>query len=216
LCFTYTPQNRHNIAKHSFGKRELRYLRQKIRQKQREIAKYEQRKQFTPTDPKYLKLCQQLSRRHQRVNRLITELARMAAVKTSHLLFALQAQYPDTPIRMLVEDLRWTRASSRCAVGQFLAHTQILFMHRQYQAFLAHFLRFRGIGVWRVSAKNTSQHCALCGSTRPKQRQGSTFRCRNPAHTLDDPSPSRQRPYTTNADLNAARNIALARPLSLI
>jgi hypothetical protein len=118
-------------------------------------------------------------------------------------------QYPHLPIRVQVEDLRWSQHGARHQVGSYLAHNQILFFHNQIQSRLAHLLREHAIGVWWVNPRGTSQRCAYCGHKGQRQKTR-VFTCTNRRHRTPQ-----DRRYTCNADLNAARNIAALPPQSL-
>jgi len=77
-------------------------------------------------------------------------------------------------------------------------------MHRWSFARLFEFVEYKarlaGIGVWKVDPRNTSRRCSKCGDIRKCNRKSqSLFEC----HAC---------PNSMNADLNAARNIALKRP----
>ncbi|MFX0066303.1 MAG: zinc ribbon domain-containing protein [Candidatus Hermodarchaeota archaeon] len=113
-----------------------------------------------------------------------------------------------------MEDLRWARFGARPDVGYYLAHNQILFFHSKTQQALIHLLKPHQLGVWRVNPSYTSKTCAKCGY-RPKSnhklklsRQGKQFFCQNDQHTS-----LKGKRYSCNADLNAARNLALFTPL---
>ncbi|WP_323170673.1 transposase, partial [Pantoea agglomerans] len=53
-----------------------------------------------------------------------------------------------------------------------------------------------GVQVTRVQNAYTSRRCNACGWTEKRNRKGETFKCRGCG-------------YSANADINAAKNIAL-------
>ncbi|MFQ5981411.1 MAG: zinc ribbon domain-containing protein [Candidatus Heimdallarchaeota archaeon] len=191
------------------GKGKLRFLRMNIRQTQ---AQVNQLKRVQPTAyetlPAYHSASHQLSLLWDKVNHLLLTVAQSVAAKLRDITCYYAAQYPHLPIRVQVEDLRWSQHGARHQVGSYLAHNQILFFHSQIQYRLAHLLREQEVGLWRVNPRETSQRCAYCGH-KGQRRKKSVFICTNPSHH----TPQGKR-YTCNADLNAARNIAALPPQS--
>jgi transposase len=57
----------------------------------------------------------------------------------------------------------------------------------------------QNVSVLKISPTYTSQRCSVCGWTRKSNRKGKTFKCTSCGHTTD-------------ADLNASKNIALNLP----
>lgn len=188
------------------GKGKLRFLRQQIRVTQAQVNHEKTLHPLTyETRPFYPHASDQLSAQWGQTNRILTTIAQSVAAKLRDIACYYAARYPHLPIRVQVEDLRWSRHGTRSQVGTYLAHNQILFFHQHIQIALAHLLREHGIGVWRVDPRGTSQLCAYCG--QKGWRRKSNFRCANPKHRT--PNGSR---YTCHADLNAARNIAQRAP----
>ena len=111
------------------------------------------------------------------------------------------------------EDLSWVKHSKRIEVGQFLAWNQVLMFHSQVQSHAAQYAAREGIKVVLVDAKDTSKICSKCRQTRTDyqdkegaQRIGKRFVCTHHSH----------HPLQFDADLNAARNIALSDPIETV
>jgi len=124
---------------------------------------------------------------------------------TANLLVSIAVAYGVRSIQM--ENLRWTRASSRADVGGWLAHNQVHWLHSQLQMAIESKAALAQISIKRVDARNTSQLCShlshaqsVRGQGPLGSREGKQFRCRHTDHG--------GRSYTLHADLNAARNIA--------
>ncbi|MHA2496618.1 MAG: zinc ribbon domain-containing protein, partial [Candidatus Hodarchaeales archaeon] len=188
------------------GKGKLRILRHKIRQSQ---AQMNHLKRLQPTiyetHPIYQSSARQLSQLWAQANHILLTVAQSVAAKLRDITCYYAIKYPHLPIRVQMEDLRWSQHGARHQVGSYLAHNQILFFHSQIQNRLAHLLREHELGVWRVNPRETSQRCAYCG--HKGRRYKASFTCTSPTHR----TPKGNR-YTSNADLNAARNIAVRPP----
>ncbi|MFQ5978926.1 MAG: zinc ribbon domain-containing protein [Candidatus Heimdallarchaeota archaeon] len=192
------------------GKGKLRFLRNNIQKTQAQRNNMKTTHPLTyEANPAYQQTSRQLSALWEKTNQILMTTAQSVAAKLRDIVAYYAAQYPQLPIRVQVEDLRWSQHGTRWQVGSYLAHNQILFFHSQIQNRLAHLLRDHEVGVWRVNPKYTSQRCAYCG--QKGRRQKASFICTNAAHR----TPQGKR-YTSNADLNAARNIAQFPPRSVI
>ncbi|MFQ5981160.1 MAG: zinc ribbon domain-containing protein [Candidatus Heimdallarchaeota archaeon] len=191
------------------GKGKLRWLRKHIRRTQAQVNQVNRVQPTTyETLPVYHVASRQLSLLWDKANHILLTVAQSVGAKLRDITCYYTAQYPHLPIRVQVEDLRWSQHGARHQVGSYLAHNQILFFHSQIQNRLAHLLREQAISVWRVNPRGTSQHCAYCGY-KGQRRKTSVFTCTSPTHR----TPQGKR-YTCNADLNAARNIAALPPRS--
>ncbi|MFX0063831.1 MAG: zinc ribbon domain-containing protein [Candidatus Hermodarchaeota archaeon] len=204
------------------GKGKLRLLQADIRQTQAQLNTItEEDPQGCPNDPDYKRLANHLTALWQKLHNILDTLAQSLAAKLRDITVFYETQfktqhpeYQACTIRVQVEDLRWARFGARPDVGYYLAHNQILFFHSQTQQALVHLLKPHKLGVWRVNPRYSSKTCARCGY-RPKNkyklkmsRQGNQFFCQNDQHTS-----LKGKSYSCNADLNAARNIALFTPL---
>ncbi|MFZ5641294.1 MAG: zinc ribbon domain-containing protein [Bacillota bacterium] len=76
-------------------------------------------------------------------------------------------------------------------------HSWAFFQLKEYIRYKA---RSVGIPVVDVDPKHTSQRCFNCGTIKKRNRRGQAYCCGCK--------------YTAHADLNAARNIAMAQPLT--
>lgn len=95
-------------------------------------------------------------------------------------------------VRENIKDLRRGRRSSRA-----LSHWTYPAIVDKLESRCAEL----GVLVRTVEPAYTSQRCHECGFTRKSNRRGSVFKCRECGHTAD-------------ADINAARNIAICLPPS--
>jgi hypothetical protein len=204
------------------GKGKLRLLQADIRITQAQINTLtEEDPQGCPNDPDFKRLANHLTALWQKLHNILDTLAQSLAAKLRDITvyydthFKIQhPEYQACTIRVQVEDLRWARFGARPDVGYYLAHNQILFFHSKTQQALIHLLKPHNLGVWRVNPSYSSKTCAMCGY-RPtsrhklkKSRKGKVFVCQNDQHTS-----KKGKSYSCNADLNAARNIALFTPL---
>ncbi|MFW9996183.1 MAG: zinc ribbon domain-containing protein [Candidatus Odinarchaeota archaeon] len=191
------------------GKGKLRWLLEQVRELDAEINRI---KRNYPATSDQRDDFQQASRERselwQYYSAVLDTISSAVAAKIRDIVLYFKVLYPALTIRVQVEDLRWTKHAKRSEAGYYLAHNQKLFFHSQIQKKTAHLLREHGVGVWRVDPRNSSQTCNYCGHHVKGQRQGKTFTCRSTTHRTPTGSV-----YTCNADLNAARNIALFRPL---
>ncbi|MFX0063761.1 MAG: zinc ribbon domain-containing protein [Candidatus Hermodarchaeota archaeon] len=157
--------------------------------------------------PEYQRLRQRQSDQWIKVNRLLDTISKAVAAKIRDIVvyYATHPEYNDYPLRVQVEDLRWSKLGSKASIGSYLAQNQVLFLYKQIQETLTHLLCEYGIGVWTVNPKYSSQFCAKCGyqGTRAKK----DFTCQNANHLN-----AKGNPYTCDADLNASWNISLFPP----
>jgi hypothetical protein len=150
----------------------------------------------------------------------------IAAVARHH---AGEARARGLPFRVHFEDLKWSKASAKGDAGYWLAHNQRFFFHAAVIERVAGLCRRHGhkveipgskafvvsyvpIPVTRVDARRTSQRCSACGHAHPANRAGKKFRCHNPAHHHTTAKGAAGKRFELDADLNAARNVALAPP----
>ncbi|MFW9993671.1 MAG: zinc ribbon domain-containing protein [Candidatus Odinarchaeota archaeon] len=195
----------------TWGKGHLREVFAEIRKTQAEINRLlEDFPDTYKTVPRYWKLTEKLSDLWDEHGRVLKAVVTGVAAKVRDIVLFWLSKYPHLPVRVQVEDLSWSQHSRRSEAGYYLAHNQKNFFHSQVQQTIAHLLREHGIGVWKVDARNTSQACAICGHLEEGQRHGKTFRCKNENHKN-----AKGNPYSTNADLNAGRNVAKSPPLTL-
>ena len=204
----------------SRGKGKLRYLKQQIRiiQAQRnQVLEAEADSENYVTNPVYTTLSEQLSTLWKQFHNILDTIAKSTAAKVRDIAVYFNTvfkdenpQYKYCQVRVQVEDLRWSRSSARSVAGAYLAQNQILFFHRQLQQQLGHALKEHNIGLWRVNPSHSSQTCALCGYYAKYQRNGKVFHCKRLEHRT-----ANSKVYKCNADLNAARNIALWPPLTI-
>ncbi|MBD3187557.1 transposase [Candidatus Bathyarchaeota archaeon] len=96
------------------------------------------------------------------------------------------------------EDLLWSSHAPKRDAGSWLAWWQVHWFHGQVQDRAALLARLAGIDVEWADARNTSKRCSRC--RKLGSRKGKTFTCSDPACGL-----------RLDADLNAARNIGVAR-----
>ena len=94
------------------------------------------------------------------------------------------------------EDLKWSKHSLKSKVGPYLAHWQTHWFFSQIQQKSEEIAVQHGIVVKKVNAKDTSKKCHKCGKIGKRERK--TFSC-----TI------KKCAWKGDADLNAARNIAL-------
>ena len=199
-----------------WAKSKFRILRRKIRKRQKKLmdqamSKNDHTLNLYSDDP-------QLNSYWDKFHRLQKTLASNLAAKIRDIAVYYQttfntenSSYKDIPIRIQAESLNWTTQKPKYKIGYFLSHNNIHFIHSQFQESLRHLLIEYGIGFWIVNPFNTSKICSLCHYHDRGVRSGKKFYCNNPEHKLKN-----FKPYSCNADLNAARNIAQFPPLSLI
>jgi len=105
------------------------------------------------------------------------------------------------------ENLKWAKHSKRIEVGQFLTWNQVHWFYSQIQWHVAQMAARKKIEVVLVDARDTSKICFECRLFRPNYsdkigatRIGKQFVCIHSSHAR----------LQLDADLNAARNIALS------
>jgi IS605 OrfB family transposase len=145
---------------------------------------------------KHFKLRREWKRTWMKINNIHEELAKQVATR-----FVSVCEHEQVDV-IRMEDLSWSKCSSRKNVGLFLATWQVHWFYSQVQAHVATMARRKGMFVELVNPRNTSKKCSRCGNHG--ERKGKTFRCTNPACGL-----------VLDSDLNAARNIHVA-PLSAV
>ncbi|MFX0065718.1 MAG: hypothetical protein ACFFC7_26385, partial [Candidatus Hermodarchaeota archaeon] len=159
--------------------------------------------------PEYLYLLQQLSHSQDTTNRLLALLVQSVAAKIRDIVLYYARKYPTIRVRVQIEDLRRSKIDPSASIVQpnhYLTQEQTFSFYTRIQTSLVHLLREYAIGVWRVAPIQGSQVCALCGGKGSSQKN--LFTCANNDHTN-----ASGRAYTSKANLNNARNIALFPPL---
>jgi len=135
----------------------------------------------------------------RRLLHLHEEIARQVATR----IVALCEAYGVTEIRL--EDLKWAEHSAKMERGYWIATWQVHWFHASIAQRIKWLAELKGLQVVQVNAKNTSKRCWKCHELG--KRLGKRFICKNPEHhSPRDPA----KPYTVDADLNAARNILTA------
>ena len=202
-------------SNNNYGKNKFRILRKKIRKRQKKLmdqimSQNEKTTHLFTDDP-------QLNSYWEKFHRLQKTLASNLAAKIRDIAIYYQTiyktenkSYQSIPIRVQVESLKWTTQKPKYKIGYFLSHNNIHFIHSQFQKSLSNLLIENGIGLWTINPYNTSKICSLCHHHDRGVRFGKNFFCNNPDHKI-----GKNKPYSCNADLNAARNIAQFPPLSL-
>ncbi len=114
---------------------------------------------------------------------------------TSHRISkALVQSASETGRGIAVEDLTGIRERAKVRKSQRARHSSWAFA--QLRGFLQYKCAIAGVALVAVDPRYTSQACAECGHAERANRQGERFRCKRSSCE-----------HTTDADLNAARNI---------
>lgn len=171
-------------------KRKLHHLIKDTRQLQSDIDRF---KNSHPSDYKfhvhYREMHDQLVTKWQKVRNIHDELARQIATR-----LVAVCEYHDVDVLRL-ENLSWSQHSRKQDVGYYLKSNQVHWFFSQVQSYARCLVHRAGIDVELVNARYTSQTCSRCHERG--HRKGKTFTCPHCGLRLD-------------ADLNAARNIAVA------
>ncbi|MFV2014234.1 MAG: zinc ribbon domain-containing protein, partial [Candidatus Heimdallarchaeota archaeon] len=96
---------------------------------------------------------------------------------------------------LVLEDLKWSKHSSKNQVGYFLSTWQVHWFFSQIQELLGNMALLNGIHVELVNPRNSSKICWKCGEFGV--RSGKSFIC----------SSNRCIRYQVDSDLNASRNL---------
>jgi len=181
----------------------LIHLRKEIRDKQSEKNDFE----HNFPNKRFYHIGKTLSSLWNKVNRIHSEIVN----QLSHKIVKIAKYHGVSVIKF--EDLKWSKHSKRSEVGQFLAWNQVLMFYSQLQSHVAQYARREGIKVALVDARDTSKICSKCRLTRTDYkdkvgavRSGKQFACSHSSHAR----------LQLDADLNAARNIALSKPIKTI
>jgi transposase len=138
---------------------------------------------------KYARLRREWKRTWNKIRNLHIEMANQIATR----IVALCRYYNADYIRL--EDLSWSKHSSKNSVGYFLATWQIHWFFSRIQERIRSVAAKYNIKIEMVKAGGTSQRCSRCGKTG--NRKGKQFVCPHCGFSCD-------------SDLNAARNITTA------
>jgi IS605 OrfB family transposase len=171
-------------------KRDLHHLIKDIRCLQSDIDTF---KNEHPGDYKrhshFHGLHDQLGNKWEKVRNIHDELARQFATR-----LVAACEFHDVAVLRL-EDLSWSRHSRKQDVNYYLKSNQIHWFFSKVQSYATGLARLAGIDVELVNARYTSQDCSRCHKRGDRKRK--IFKCPHCGLQLD-------------ADLNAARNIAVA------
>lgn len=180
----------------------LIHLRKNVKDVQRRKNENEDRYVARGENPrrklKFNKLSETLSMLWERTHNINLEIVR----QLNHLIIVIARYHGASTIKM--ENLKFSRHSKKRARGSYLAFWQTHWLFGQIeeavklQAWLNH------IDFKRVDAAYTSQKCSECGSKKHATRDGKQFTCQNAQNHEN------MKVFRLDADLNAARNIALA------
>lgn len=193
----------HNIFKKNHPtniKWKLIYLRNKVRELQSKKNEYENKfpnKRIHHTS-KSLSCC------WDKINNIHSEIIN----QLTHKIVKIAQYHGVSTIKF--ENLKWAKHSKRIDVGQFLAWNQVHWFYSQVQWHIAQMAARKWIEVVFVDARDTSKICSECHLLRPDYtdkvgatRKGKQFICTHPLHAR----------LQLDADLNAARNIAISVPI---
>lgn len=190
--FSGMPDPKHSIPN---LKRKLVSLQKEGYRKKSKVDRYKNKHPKTfKKHRKYFKLRREWKRIWMKINNIHEELAKQVATR-----FVAVCEHERVQV-IRMEDLSWSKCSSKKKVGLFLATWQVHWFYSQVQAHVSSIARRKGMFVELVNPRNTSKKCSRCGEIG--ERKGKTFHCTNPECGL-----------TLDSDLNAARNIHVA-PLS--
>ncbi len=171
-------------------KRRLVNLWQHSRRLQQKLRKY---RNNHPKDyshkVKYARLRREWKRTWNKIRNLHIEMANQVATRIVASCLYHNVDY----IRL--EDLSWSKHSSKSRVGYFLATWQIHWFFSRIQERIRSVAAKYNIKIEMVKARGTSQRCSRCGKTG--NRKGKQFICHHCGFLCD-------------CDLNAARNITIA------
>jgi transposase len=171
-------------------KRRLVNLWQHSRRLQQKLRKY---RNNHPKDyshkVKFARLRREWKRTWNKIRNLHIEMANQVATR----IVALCQYYNVDYIRL--EDLSWSKHSSKNSAGYFLATWQIHWFFSRIQGAIKSVAAKYNIKIEMVKAGGTSQRCSHCGKTG--KRKGKQFICPHCGFSCD-------------SDLNAARNITTA------
>ena len=185
--FHSNSKNRNDIFNF---KRRLVNLWQHSRRLQQKLRKY---RNNHPKDyshkVKYARLRREWKRTWNKIRNMHIEMANQVATR----IVALCRYYKVDYLRL--EDLSWSKHSSKSSVGYFLATWQIHWFFSRIQGRIMSVAARNNIKIEMVKAKGTSQRCSHCGKTG--KRTGKQFTCPHCGFSCD-------------SDLNAARNITTA------
>ena len=174
-------------------KRRLTHLRKRARWLQAQQARYASRHPHDYRNgERYWRLHREWKAAWARVRRLHEELARQVATR----IVAACQRHGATVLRF--EDLSWSQHSARRDAGWYLAWWQVHWFHADVQRRAASIASRAGVHVEWCDARGTSRRCHRCGKVG--ERRGKVFHCTDPACPVSQ----------LDADLNAARNIAVA------
>ncbi|MFX0090589.1 MAG: zinc ribbon domain-containing protein [Candidatus Hodarchaeota archaeon] len=203
-------QNPQTPSSQSRGNAHLRVLLAEHRKTLARLHRYQARcPDKYVSQPQYIRATHLLTTLENKIHRLLTTISHAVAVKLQAIVQHYGTAYPDLPVRVQVEDLKRTKiaASVHRAPADFsLPPIHILDFYTHIQQHLVRLLQEHSIGVWRVDPQQSSQLCSQCGHSG--QSQNHTFTCQNEQHKSPQGNP-----YTSNAPLNAVRNLTLFPPL---
>jgi len=198
----FVKRANHKNRQPSNIKLKIIHLRDEIRIIQRNKSEYEQRCLKRGVNPKekykFNRLSRTLSGLWERLHAINSEIVRLL----NHNILAIARHHKASKIKM--ENLKWSRHSKKRARGRYLAFWQTHWLFGQIQDAVELQAGLHKIGFERVNARNTSQRCSICGEHQHAIRDGKRFVCKNRA------AHKGHEVVRLDADLNAARNIALA------
>jgi transposase len=186
-CFHTGLINRNSIFNF---KRRLVNLWQHARRLQQKRSKYRNNHPKNYSHKvKYARLRREWKRTWNKIRNMHIEMSNQVATR----IVALCQYYNVDYIRL--EDLSWSKHSSKNSVGYFLATWQIHWFFSRIQGRIKSVAAKYNIKIEMVKAGGTSQQCSRCGKTGKRTRK--QFICHHCGFSCD-------------SDLNAARNITTA------
>jgi len=202
---TFEQRNRfsHPGSNHPSNiKLKLVQLRSEVRTIQRKIHEYENRLakrgiSNASSKLKYNRLNRTLEGLWDRIRHINLELVRLL----NHQIMAIAKFHGVSKIK--VENLRWVHPKKRRQAGKFMGFWNVHWFYAHIQEAVELQAKIHGIQFVRVNPRNTSKRCSVCGKTDFATRAQKIFRCTNKA------GHPHGRDVQLDADLNAARNIAL-------
>ena len=221
----FVYRNRHAYRNPSNIKLKLMQLRKEIRTIQRLKNEYENNHPDFKKKLKFHKLSAALSVLWDKSHNINKEIVRLL----NHHIIVIASFHGASKINM--ENLRFSRHSKKRERGRYLAFWQTHWLFGQIEEAVELQAFLHGMHFERVYAAYTSQRCSECGMieykdtrgalvykadglskkerqkrvlSRTKSRDGKQFTCQNTQHHKN------KRSFRLDADLSAARNIALA------
>jgi transposase len=182
-------------------KRRLFHLWQETRTWQAKLMQYRAAFRADPSKhgikvkhtQKHWKLRRHWQAAWRKLQNLHQELARQWATRAV-------AYYRAKGVQLIrLEEMSWARHKRKSEAGYFLASNQVHWFFSQVQERIVQLAIRAGMRIEWVNPRGTSTQCAICGQKGSRPGKGKRFICER-----------HKEKYLVDADLNGARNIAVA------